>query len=93
MSMSKYVQGIREPDERWRQMKTVWDTCRAAGVAVPEEVERFFNWEPPDEAGIVVELDPHPSVKEWGDDHRDGFEVEIAKLPPNITKLRFVCSY
>lgn len=28
MSMSTNVYGIKPPDERWKMMKKVWDTCR-----------------------------------------------------------------
>ena len=32
MSTSIYVLFVKPPDERWQQMKTIYDTCTAAGV-------------------------------------------------------------
>lgn len=90
MGMSTWVLGFRPPDDKWRQMKNTWDACNRAEVTVPEEVEKFFNYGPPDDAGIKINLDEKHGVTEWNDDSREGFEVELSKLPKNITRIRFV---
>lgn len=88
--MSTHVIGFRAPDEKWRAMKAAWDSCKAAGVAPPSEVARFFDEREPDTLGIEVR---DLALTPWCDDCRDGFELEIAKLPPNVTHLRFYNSY
>lgn len=98
MSMSTHVVGFHPPDEKWLKMKAVWDACKAAGTSVPTEVERFFNGEQPDNNGIEVWLDGtfkemHPSCTRYGAVGKDGFEIDISKLPKNITKIRFFNSW
>ena len=56
MSMSAHVVGIRPPDEKWKKMKAVWDACTMANTSIPQEVRDFFGCEPPDKAGVVVEV-------------------------------------
>lgn len=94
MSTSMHVEGIREPDDRWRQMKAVYDACAAASVDPPADVVEFFDGEAPDEAGIKVSLDwgDHRIAREWRTDYQDGLEINVADLPPQITKIRFYLS-
>lgn len=44
------------PDEEWRKMKAAWEACEAAGVAIPGPVLKYFEGDPPDEAGIEVDI-------------------------------------
>ena len=100
MGMSTEVVGIKPPDEKWKQMKAVYDSCKAAGVETPMEVSEFFGFDPPDDAGVLVEMahmsDPrHPKIKftavtPYSDDSGNGFEVVLAKVDPEIKVLRFV---
>lgn len=89
MGMSTHVFGVRQPDEKWLSMKRVWDVCTEAGVVLPEEVEKFFNGEPPDQTGITIDLEKYECVANFKTSYQIGFEVEIAKLPENITHIRF----
>jgi hypothetical protein len=89
MGMSTHVIGFAPADEKWRAMKAIWDSCRAAEIPVPSEVEKFFNYEEPDERGVEVEL---PSTK-WSDDFREGFEVEVSKIPAHVKVIRFYNSW
>ena len=89
MSMSSNVIGFKPPDEKWRQMKLVYDACRTAGVDVPETVNEFFNHEKPDDMGVVVEIPFH----EYRDDMQEGFEVHLLELPADIRVIRFFNSY
>ena len=88
MGMSTSVIGFREPDEEWKKMKKVYDTCRSAGVEIPHSVDEFFNGEPPSDVGIEVDIKdiceqyaPH--------DVAEGFKIEIAKLPKSVTHVCF----
>jgi len=99
MSMSTFVFGVRPPDDKWKGMKAVRDACIKVGTPVPEEVEKFFNYEKPDDKGILVEftMDNKGKVsngccKPFYDENNcyEGFEIELSKVPKDITILRFV---
>jgi hypothetical protein len=92
MSMSTHVVGFRPPDKKWKAMKKLWDACSEAGVDPPKEVEEFFNYKPPDEAGVEVEL-PETCLKEYEADMTEGYEIDVTKLPKDVTVIRFYNSW
>lgn len=93
MSMSTHVVGIKPPDEKWKEMKKVWDACEKAKVDVPKEVDDFFDGIDPDPKGVIVELDAKKGVKEYNAESQQGLEVELDKLPKGIKIIRFVNSW
>ncbi len=94
MGMSTSVCGIIPADEKYRKMKSIYDQCEELSVVPPEEVTDFFNGEPPDSTGVVLWLDDNTDgVTEYNQDMYQGYEVDIAKLDPNIKILRFVNSW
>lgn len=92
MGMGTFVIGVRLPDERWQEMKRVWDACVAAGVPVPDAVAAFFAYEEPDPAGVMVELPPN-AVREWEGKEAEGIEVILAGVPSDVTVIRFYNSW
>jgi len=90
--MSTSVIGIRPPDDKWKEMKLVWDACEKAKIDPPQSVIEFFNWETPDDAGVVVD-DLGEAEKEWHNDHASGYEIDLEKLPKGIKVLRFFNSW
>lgn len=93
MGMSTHVKGFKAPDEKWRAMKAIWDACKAAGIKQPDEVGKFFNWEPPDDAGVEVNLEKTACCREWRREMQEGFEVDVKALPADVTHVRFYNSY
>jgi hypothetical protein len=105
MSDSFYVIGIKPPDEKWKQMKAIWDACEGAGIQPPEEVEDFFGDEKPDNKGVKITLGAcyelgrdegkqnQYGASYYDGDMEEGIEIEVAKLPPDIKILRFYNSY
>lgn len=89
MSMSTHVVGFKPPDEKWKKMKAVYDACIEAGTEVPSSVTDFFNYEPPDPAGVEVEI----KAREWKDDMCEGYEIDLKSLPKDVTIIRFYNSY
>lgn len=96
MSLSTHVSGIKPADEKFKQMKAVWDACIAARVKIPEDVNKFFGGEDPDEHGVVV------SSKELTDAiiplssqqfQTKGFIVDIRLLPPDVKLIKFENSW
>ena len=96
MGMSTHVVGFVPPDAKWKQMKQVWDACEAGGVKIPDEVQKFFNYETPDENGVEIresDLEKCGAVTEWGDDGRAGYEIHIDKLPTDVKIVRVYNSW
>lgn len=93
MGMSTYVVGIKPANDRWSQMKEIWDVCDKADVNVPKQVIDFFDQCVPDEKGVLIELGGHECLCEWGNEHQSGFEVDIRKIPEDIKIIRFINSW
>lgn len=93
MSSSQHVIGFKPPDEKWKAMKKVWDACTAAGVEIPDEVDEFFNYESPQDRGVVVsEKDLGGAVKKYKGDMEDGWEINVRHLPPDVKIIRVYTS-
>ena len=92
MSMNTHVVGFKPPDDKWKKMKAVYDACKLAGINPPGDVSDYFQGAP-DDRGVEVEIEKQPCTKEYSDDMRQGFEVDIKKLPPDVTIIRFYNSY
>ena len=91
MSADYYVQGFIPPDERFREMKAVYDTCKKAGIDIPQKVSEFFNHEEPDENGVSIDLELLPCCKEA--ENGPGFIIDIDKLPKDVKVIKFYVSY
>jgi len=89
--MSTNVVAFRPADEKWKQMKTIYDACKKAGISTPKEVDDFFDGETPDENGVEVDIEQ--AMRKWHDDSGEGFEVDISKLPKDIKIIRFYNSW
>lgn len=93
MGMSTYVIGIKPPDAKWKKMKEAYDACEAAGVDPPKAVTDFFNGEEPDASGVVVQIKDSKAVTEWHAEMESGYQVDLTKLPKDITAIRFYNSW
>ena len=102
MGMSTHAVGFKPPDEKWLKMKAIWDACRAGGVEVPADVGAFFGWNDPSAAGVAVDqktLVACGAVAFLSDGERSerdcggGMEIDIRKLPPDVTIVRIVNSW
>ncbi len=93
MSMSMGVIGSVPADDKWKEMKAVYEACQEAGVNLPEEVVEFFGEgceEPCEMNGMEVEI----PYKEWTDgEAKQGIEIEVKKIPKNVKKIRFYNSF
>lgn len=92
MGMSLNVVGFRPADDQWRKMKAAWDACKTAGIEPPREVVKFFDdVYPGDKPGQEVELGV--AKREWKDDYRHGFEIDIEAIPDGVRYLWFYNSW
>jgi len=95
---AEFFQPLDHENERWLEMKAVWDACEKASLPIPHSVLGFFNHEAPDDRGVIVNLnkydDRHECLTEWNErDGSTGFEVDLTLLPDDITILRFYNSW
>ncbi len=93
MGISTHVIGFKAPDDKWKAMKVIYDACSAAGIAPPEEVSKYFEWDTPDDQGVEVKLQNTLCCAKWSRDMYDGFEIDVRKLPADVTHIRFFNSY
>lgn len=94
MSMSTHIVGIKPADEKWKQMKTIYDACEKAGIEIPDEVYYFFNEESPDPSGVKVYRDVlGGAVQKYSGDAESGYEVHIDRLPKDVKIIRFTNSW
>ena len=93
MSMSTHVIGFKPPNAKWKKMKKAWDACTEAGIDIPKEVEEFFDSTAPCDAGVEVDLEERVCCKKYEADMQDGFEINVEKLPKDITVIRFYNEY
>lgn len=91
MGMSTHVVGIKPPNEYWKKMKAAWDACMEADVIPPQEVEEFFDGEPPDEKGVVVDLGEFK--EKYKGEAEEGYEININNLPDGVEIIRFYNSW
>ena len=92
MSMSTGVFGIRPPNDKWKEMKKIYDSCVKLKQDIPEFVWEFFNEETPEPDGVSINLEG-VCAKEWSDDYRAGIEIDVAKLPKGVKIIRFYNSW
>lgn len=93
MGVSTCIVGFQPPDEQWQKMKDAYDACEKAGVEIPRTILDFFNWDPPDDAGVRIDLEKHESVSVFQVGGSEGFQVDIGKLPKHVKFVRFYNSW
>ena len=94
MGMSTHIVGFRPADEKWKKMKTIYDSCEAAEIDIPKEVDVFFGGESPEgKPGMEVEIRDTPAVREWSDESCSGYEIEVSKLPKDVKIVRVYNSW
>lgn len=87
MSMSSHIMFLRDDDEEHRKMVAVNRACKAAKVPVPKEVAEYF---PEGTEDSALEIRANDEDYEWSSqDSGKGFEVDLAKLPNGVKRIRF----
>ena len=103
MAENFWILGFHPPNEKWQQMKKVWDACSEAEIEPPKDVSEFFDYSAPDERGVEVILagyNGYPDAEKaeyrhvscspaGGMSHPyQGYDIDLSQLPKNITSLR-----
>jgi len=95
-----YVYGITECDEHHKKMYAIAKACQEADVAFPDEVAEYFDDDKPEEEGRCQALGSnyddekcHASVRVFGEMGSTGFMVDLSKLPPHTSHVKFELSW
>ena len=93
MSTSNHIIGFIPQDAGFKKMKKIYDLCKEGNIEVPEEVQKFFNYETPDDSGVWIDLEGKDFVKDFYDDMESGWEIDVTRIPKIIKTIRFYISY
>ena len=97
MGMSTHIVGLRDLDGKFKQMIDVKLACEKAGIDYPQGVSRYFDG---NESEPVIyleenlrEVDISKAVSEYLGESKNGYTVDITKLPKDVNEIRFYNSY
>jgi len=98
MGMSTHIQAfIPDTDETYQKQKKVLIACNEAGVNLPEETANYFGEKCAElyllDEKLTVRLEKGVHYEIYRDEAREGFEIDIKKLPAGVTKVRFYNSF
>lgn len=96
--MSTHIEAfIPDTDKDYQKHKKVLLACLEADISLPKETEEYFGYSYPEEwmldDKLSVKLVKDTHYVRWGRDSSEGFEIDLAKLPKGVTKIRFYNSY
>lgn len=89
--MDVYAVGVKAPTEEYKKKVEAYRACEAAGLEIPAELEKYFNYDEPPEDGMEVDIDEAVSGNVMYDD--GVMTIDLAKLPPDLTHIKVVGSY
>lgn len=94
MGMSTHIQAfIPDTDLEFQKHKKILLMCIENAVSLPKETAEYFGNEYADEESLdtklEIELKEDIHYKDFSEEGRQGFEVDLSKLPTGVTKLRF----
>lgn len=95
MGMSTHIKAfIPDTDPEYQKHKFIVEACLDADVSLPKETSAYFGgYGRPGthmlEEKLEIELKEGEHYVDWSDESSQGFEVDLTKLPPGVTKLRF----
>jgi hypothetical protein len=99
MGMSTHLIALRDMDGEFAKMLKAKLFCDENRLSYPAEVEAYFQGMADESESLLcnefLEVDIRVAVTEWRDNgaSREGYEVEIAKLPPEVKTIRFYNSW
>lgn len=96
--MSTYILGFTpDTDKDFQRHKKILLVCLEGKVSLPPETAQYFDSDKPHESlldeKLEINLKEGVHYEKWSKDMSSGFEVDLSKLPPGVTKLRFVNSW
>jgi len=93
MGMSTHVVGFVEPDEDYKAKVAAWKACKKAKITAPPELERLFDGNEPQDAGMEVNIEAATRRYDGGHREREGYDVDVTALPQGVKIVRFYNSW
>lgn len=97
MGMSTYVQAFRDMDGEFKRMIEAKEFCDERKLSYPIEVETYFKRCAGENRTYLeaefLQVNTNLWVKDWKDDCREGFEIEVKDIPTEVKTIRFVNSW
>lgn len=95
MSLDIYVHGLRPVTEEYKKKLKIYKACNELNIKPPEELLDYFDYENhPCEDGIVIDIPKDLIKHSTSVEHcSDYYDVDLAKLPKDVSKIRFEISY
>ncbi len=90
MSVSVYIVGVIDADEKFNQMLNIYRLCEKCSVPVPPEVLDFFNDKPLHRIntdGMEIEIKHSGNVMH----DEKGAIIQISDIPKNVKYFRVFC--
>lgn len=96
--MSTHIKAfIPDTDVEFQKHKKILLMCLENEVSLPKETAKYFGsdtaYEYLLEEKLEIALKEDIHYKDWSEDSREGYEVDLTKLPKGVTKLRFYNSW
>lgn len=104
MSVSTVIVGVRDLRQEFDKMWAAAKACEKAKITFPKEIQKYFDLDGDED--IVLEskecyedekltfnLAGKPGVKTWSAEMEEGYEIDLKKLPKDVTKIRFYTSF
>jgi hypothetical protein len=87
MSYILDVVGFIPPNDEYREKRKLLEELDNADLDIPDELEKFFRFDPPNDAGIPVELE----FTSGYDEVKNGrwLQIDITKIPAGVKTIRF----
>lgn len=93
MGMSTHVKLLRSKnDPTYQEYLKVLMACKEAEINPPKIVNDYFGGDGIDndpETPLEIEFKATP----WGDESREGFQIELSDLPEGVKTIRFYNAY
>lgn len=91
-----YVEGVKPADEKFKAMKNVVENLRKLHMDIPDEIVEYFGVDDESEiditsTGIILDITKEKFIdykKERNGDY-EIFEIDLASIPKDFTKIRF----
>lgn len=98
MGMSTHIKAfIPETDSTYQKQLAVFKACQNAGVSLPKETAQYFGCEEPyeglEEEKLEFKLEKGVHYIKFCKNADEGFEIDLKKLPKEVSKIRFFNSY
>lgn len=89
MSMDISVKGIIEPTKDYNKKLEAYYACEKANIDIPDELEKFFDYEQPSKEGMEVKIDYGGNLE-----YENGYIlIDLNDLPENVTKIKIKAYY